>query len=173
VLDLWRRDSPHWDAACAQAAALVLYGADILDAHPTEWRHMLAVGQSLVRKDAKTVARNAREAYRFSTVYPRRTSVAIIATSNTSDTMEAMKDTVDVVLGFQYRCDDGIPKMVVSCRSPSVDVSEFARAHGGGGPKPAAGFTVTSCDKAGHQPYFQIQSMWEEFLEDQYEAQIR
>lgn len=144
VRDTWVRDSPRWEEACAQAAALRFWPVEDLlaalqhhDAGKT-LDGMLAVGGVLVRKHAEEVKRAVDGAVRLTC---RGVTIAVISgckyTSDAADVADA-----DGVVGFDYLVDsDGSRKLALSTRSRSdrFDCAAFCRGLGGVGHTKAAG----------------------------------
>lgn len=141
VRDTWQRHDPRWEEACAQAAALTFWPVDgLLDAHVEDWPARLAIGPALQSRRAESVTRAIRDGMR---IHIGSREVAILSTTDTSDAMDRLGgDGVVMVLGFGYRCEAGVPRMIVSLRGRGVDVAALARAEGGGGHTAAAGFTL-------------------------------
>jgi nanoRNase/pAp phosphatase (c-di-AMP/oligoRNAs hydrolase) len=63
--------------------------------------------------------------------------------SLSSDVCEAAGSDADIIIGFGFLVEDGIPKMIVSTRSHTgFNCGAFCRRFGGGGHTAAAGFSV-------------------------------
>lgn len=144
IRDTWQRHDSRWPAACAQAAALRFWPWVHLCGLALWWGGLgeaLAIGPVLLAKSAERDERSIREAYHFT-----KFGVRVLAFEGTwtSDISERVAEEVDLVLGWHYLVEEGKPKMVVSCRSrgDAISALDFAKAHGGGGHRQAAGFTA-------------------------------
>lgn len=70
----------------------------------------------------------------------------------------------DLVVGFHYKVDAGKLKLQFSTRSHTgFDCAAFAKAHGGGGHKAAAGFTVEVSPEVSVNPYAMFRLLLEEW----------
>lgn len=144
VRDTWRKDSPAWDDACAQAEVLVFYPPEHWTARgrnpwltPEETR----LGQELLRKARTNAERAKRGAWR--TVVAPGVELAVIQGRHTSDVAELLREEgVQLCAGFHFETEGDELKCTWSLRSNgAVDVGAFAKERGGGGHSKAAGFT--------------------------------
>lgn len=141
IRDTWQRQDPRWIEACAQAEALRFWPREYLvGLTPFRWAERMAIGGTLLQKKAEQVEEKIREAYRCEIAGQR--VVMFDGSVETSDAMEALKAGTDLVVGFRYLCDGGRQRLNLSCRSRGLDVSAFAKRHGGGGHTQAAGCTL-------------------------------
>lgn len=160
IRDTWQKDAPmivglngvlgfdsSWTAACAQGEALVFWPWEKWrDAEPrVEWGSMLEIGTVLLERKAQSVARAVERAHCFTTANGVRV-VCFEGTHLSSDAAEAVGDTADLVIGWNYFVDSGTgQRIVLSCRTrgDAIDVGAFAKSHpGGGGHTRAAGFQL-------------------------------
>lgn len=58
------------------------------------------------------------------------------------DVSEKLKDSFDIFLAFRYQIENKVPHLVVSCRSQTFDVGDFAKSLGGRGHSKAADFKL-------------------------------
>lgn len=153
VRDTWKRSSPLWDGACAQAEALVLMGAQSLvesvRAGEFDEAALMSLGRTLLDK-ARRKAEFAAERAEWSSALVGGRDVRI-ATFNctekiTSDVANLLiEQGANVAAGYFYTVEDGAPRLCVSVRSDgSVSARSVAEANGGGGHDRAAGFNVPS-----------------------------
>lgn len=196
IRDTWKKDSPDWQRACAQAAELVFWGertslGDMLRAQ------IGTLGQHLLDKQLSAAQRALEESHSFVTT--RGTRVLVFqGVSTTSDAAEIAdkkpggcehknveEKTIydskgnhmhcrdcgadwlaypDLVVGFHYKVDAGKLKLQFSTRSHTgFDCAAFAKAHGGGGHKAAAGFTVEVSPEVSVNPYAMFRLLLEEW----------
>jgi hypothetical protein len=149
VRDTWQTKNPDWKMACLQAEVLKFMGGQVLDhdlAHyALEWdRQYKWLGQTLLDRQAKHVARAVKGGYRFTTTKGTRVIVFEGATLS-SDAAELLGKEVDLVVGFAMFVENPArpPKLILSMRShTSFDCSALARRYGGGGHTKAAGFSI-------------------------------
>lgn len=151
IRDTWRTDDPRWDNACAQAAALMFYGAGyMLDidrkAGPMLTEGEQDVGRLLLRKRLADAGKLAANAYAF---FPGMRVALINNNHLTSDVAEALRELngpFDLLASFEYKTDPKTEDLICvwSMRSiaDDVDVSQIAKANGGGGHTKAAGFAL-------------------------------
>lgn len=147
VRDTWQKDHPWWRDACAQAAALVFWPWEKWPRHfydeciGVKANEMLRLGYVLEDRREERTREIAREAYR--TMSSSDTRIAIVPTRETSDVSELLANEADLTIGFAYTAARGRTEIIVSLRSRGeFDCAAFAKAHGGGGHRNAAGFTV-------------------------------
>lgn len=161
VRDTWQKDDSRWEVACAQAEALRFYPFAFWPESPfsaagnQRLTALLEVGPALVDRRRESARKEAERGWRFTT--RSGTRVLIVSTRETSDVMEEVRETVDLVAGFSFLANNGREgreeKMICSTRSRgSFDCANFAERNGGGGHTRAAGFerTLLSDDV---QPY--------------------
>jgi hypothetical protein len=105
------------------------------------WARITWAGKIKYEAGLRRAERALRDAYRFET--PKGTRVAVFeGVKMTSDAAD-MSDAIDLVVGFDYFVDKGIPKAIFSTRSRTdFDCGAFCKAQGGGGHTKAAGFNV-------------------------------
>jgi oligoribonuclease NrnB/cAMP/cGMP phosphodiesterase (DHH superfamily) len=142
IRDTWQRQSPRWQEACEQAAALDFWPWSYLESLPFyRWKEKLEIGPVIFQKKLKTAKKFGDGAYRFTT--DKGVKVAIFeGLKLSSDVAEYLHTEVDLVIGFDIFLVDGTPSMVFSTRShTSFDCAAFCKAHGGGGHTRAAGFS--------------------------------
>ena len=153
VRDTWKRSSPLWDEACEVSEALRFVPLDdLLAMGPSPfWEMARQLGPLLLKKKREAAAAAAKNAVRL-TVDGRLVAV-VAGLSLTSDVADVC--AADIIAGFDYVQEAGVPRLVWSLRSPGdVDVQAIAkRFPSGGGHKPAAGFSVPD---DGRSPYARI-----------------
>jgi len=138
IRDTWKPDSAEWSMACEVSATLCFYSLrNLLKMTPALLLDFAGkIGPTLV--EGKMVAvRNAAENAVLYTLDGIRFAT-IPSCGLTSDVSDLMKEQVDMVVGFEYvHEDDGdIVSLQLSLRSRGrVNVTEIAKAHGGGGHK--------------------------------------
>lgn len=175
IRDTWKKDSPDWQRACAQAAELMFWGertslGDMLRAQ------IGTLGQHLLDKQLSAAQRALEESHLIIT--GKGTEVWMFqGVSTTSDAAELAEKAVektlhdqvgpsqpDLVVGFHYKVDAGKLKLQFSTRSHTgFDCAAFAKAHGGGGHKAAAGFTVEVSPEVSVNPYAMFRLLLEEW----------
>lgn len=176
IRDTWKKDSPDWQRACAQAAELMFWGertslGDMLRAQ------IGTLGQHLLDKQLSAAQRSLEESHLIIT--GKGTEVWMFqGVSTTSDAAELAEKSVektlheqvgpsqpDLVVGFHYKVDGGKLKLQFSTRSHTgFDCAAFAKSHpGGGGHKAAAGFTVEVSPELSANPYQVFRILLEEF----------
>lgn len=159
IRDTWRRSSPRWREACAQAAVLMFYPWDrwpdlryvarLWDTRYSEF------GEVLLTKREQKVVDATDNAFRFTS--KKGTRVAVCEDPElSSDVAELIGDCADLVVAFGYTAEKAMDwakneaapgsqmtKMRLSTRSRTgFDCAAFAKAYGGGGHRAAAGFSV-------------------------------
>jgi hypothetical protein len=147
IRDTWQRQSPRWEDACAQAAALRFWPVgDILRPLPdgrTDWPNVarkMEIGPVLIAKDRERDDRTISEALRFEEGGVR---VLCFEGHHTSDISDRLWAEIDLVMGWRYYVDAGAPKVAFSLRSRGgFSAADFAKRFGGGGHTQAAGFTL-------------------------------
>lgn len=153
IRDTWHKESAEWDDAQAMAAVLFFQGADhwlpvtgceLANGSIVPEKTDLEFGRALMAERMRRAKSAAAGAFR---THIGKLSVAILEGNPDviSDASDFLSDEgADIVAGFSYSVsDDDDIKMTVQLRSRDrVDVSELAKALGGGGHKHAAGFTV-------------------------------
>jgi len=144
IRDTWQKADSRWLAACEQAEALRFWPLErLLDQDPHGWPDLIQpIGSVIFAKNLQRAQELVETSYRF--VSSRGTKVLIFGgTSMSSDAAEAAGDTVDLVVGFSYKTDEGKPIVIFSTRSHAdFNCGAFCKAHGGGGHTKAAGFSV-------------------------------
>jgi nanoRNase/pAp phosphatase (c-di-AMP/oligoRNAs hydrolase) len=138
---------------------------------------MGAVGPVLFEKQLAAACKSLDESHQFRT--SKGTRVCMFqGVSTTSDAAEIDEQQhvmlgrgerypTELVVGFHYRVDAGKLQLQFSMRSHTgYDVSAFAKAHGGGGHKAAAGFTVEVSPETGANPYRVFQLLLEAYEDD-------
>ena len=153
IRDTWERSSIYWDEACALSEALRFI--PLADAMAMGIHGVSALsdklGPLLLKKKREAAAAAAKNAVRL-TVGGWR--VAIVSgvglTSDVADVCAA-----DIIAGFDYVQEAGVPRLVWSLRSRGdVDAQAIAKRFlSGGGHKQAAGFSVPDDDRS---PYARI-----------------
>ncbi len=169
IRDTWQRKAPEWNAACAQAEALLFWPAQMwLDARIQDWDDLIEIGPTLITRHADHVDRSIKEAYRFTLDSGMRV-LMFQGTGTTSDAAEKLGDTVDLVVGFKYAYDNEGLKIVFSTRShTNFDCAKFAKKHpGGGGHTGAAGFAWRIPVSPGATPYALFRNLLEVYLSDE------
>ena len=152
VRDTWKRSSPLWDEACEVSEALRFVPLDdLLAMGPSPfWEMARQLGPLLLKKKREAAAAAAKNAVRL-TVDGRLVAVipGLSLTSDVADICDA-----DIIAGFDYVQEAGVPRLVWSLRSRGgVDVQAIAKRNGGGGHKAAAGFSVPD---DGRSPYARV-----------------
>lgn len=163
VRDTWQKADPRWQEACEQAEALRFWPlANLLGQDPLNWGRLIQpIGKVLFEKNLDYANQLAETSYRFTS--KKGTRVIIFSgTSMSSDTAEAAGETVDIVVGFGYKCDEGKPIVIFSTRSHTTfNVGAFCVAHGGGGHTKAAGFSLPLDMSATLNPFQQFRDILE------------
>lgn len=151
VRDTWKKDSPLWDAACAQAEALNLYGhrtlVDSAMSGGFSAEALDSVGRLLLERARWKSERSADQARWGSVRGPDgelRFAVFNCTDKLTSDVANALIERgADFAAGYFYVCEDGSDVTCVSLRSRAgVSARAMAEVHGGGGHDRAAGFRL-------------------------------
>ena len=160
VRDTWQTGDGWWPAACAQAEALRFWpfhywpSADVFGHAHDSLARMIEIGDVLIERRAESARRALAEGWRFEVEGLR---VMVIATRETSDAAEKVRDEVDLLIGFAYQ---GSPrKLQLSLRSgPKFDCAVFCSEHGGGGHSRAAGCTI-DVPRGAPNPYEAIRAL--------------
>lgn len=147
IRDTWQNRDPRWEAACEQNHLLFFMPNTEwlkmgLRHVATEYEHFEWVGEVLARKQAKAVQKSINGGVRLTS---RKGSKILVfnSKSNTSDAAEKLGREVDAIIGFGYEADNGVPHLILSCRSHAdFDCSAFSRRLGGGGHTKAAGASL-------------------------------
>ena len=147
IRDTWQRHDALWEAACAQAAALMFFPPAALLRIPAPFRQGSELGQwvgtfgpLIHARHLEEVARAISEAHTFKTPGGLR-CVAFNGYRYASDAADLIGKSADVVLGFKLVVDDKKQKMLCTLRSHTgVDVGAMAKRCGGGGHRASAGF---------------------------------
>jgi oligoribonuclease NrnB/cAMP/cGMP phosphodiesterase (DHH superfamily) len=147
IRDTWQKTDPQWIEACHQSYGLMFLpqeafiGSVSATLSPPFWSNLMWAGKVQYEKGLRRVERAVRDAYRFTSA--KGTRVAVFeGVKMTSDAAEVASD-IDLIVGFDYYVDKGIPKAVFSTRSRTTfDCGSFCKAQGGGGHTKAAGFNV-------------------------------
>jgi oligoribonuclease NrnB/cAMP/cGMP phosphodiesterase (DHH superfamily) len=144
IRDTWQKDDPRWKQACEQAEALRFWPLNLLiGTNPDTWPGLIQpIGSVIFNKNLERAKDMSETSYRFTTMSGTRV-IIFGGASMSSDTAEAAGDSVDLVVGFSYKTDDGKPIVIYSTRSHTdFNCGAFCKAHGGGGHTKAAGFSV-------------------------------
>lgn len=192
VRDTWKKNDPRWQRACEQAATLIFWGFDTLllsdfsEKEQDTRRYVELVDQlggKLYSQQLKQARTAIEESLSFQTSKGTRVLLfqGVTPTSDAAELMEkdpyldgrGDRHSPDIVAGFHYRVDwdrnDCKPsnaqlQLQFSTRSHTgYDVGAFAKAHGGGGHKAAAGFTVEQSVELGANPYAVFRLLLEEW----------
>ncbi len=132
VYDTWQTDSEYWNDAVAQQEALKFWDTGaLLDARPSTWAKFLGVGATLVSRKSYAVDKAINASIRQNANGVR--VCMFQGVTETSMAAEWLGDKVDLVVGFDYTADDGLPKIIYSLRSHTgFDCGAFCKGHGGG-----------------------------------------
>lgn len=150
IRDTWKKDNPRWKAACEQAALVLFWTCEKPLSSYLEDSEGL--GKKLVAKQLSAAQRSLDESLRFKTAGGLDV-IMFQGVSTTSDAAELYEKS-DLVVGFHYRWDVDKLWLQFSTRSHTgFDCASFAKAHGGGGHKAAAGFTVEVSPDWSQNPY--------------------
>jgi uncharacterized protein len=151
IRDCWLTDHPDWETAAAQAAALLFFGFEELarqiadDAPPCLTDAQLGVGRAERRK-RMAAARDTAD----NKLHRPRPELALYndrdrLLSDVAGLALEADPALAVICGFHFKVtSDSVMLLVCSLRSRpgGIDVSEIAKAHGGGGHYCAAGFGI-------------------------------
>jgi hypothetical protein len=155
IRDTWQRNHPRWRDACEVSEVLRFVPlAHLLTMGPERFLDFAAgLGSMLAWKKREAAAEAAQNVVRLTV---GGLLVAVVAglglTSDVADVCDA-----DVIAGFEYVQESGAVRLVWSLRSRGgVDVQAIAKRHGGGGHKPAAGFSVPDDDRS---PYARLEEL--------------
>lgn len=171
VRDTWKTGDPRWGEACEQAALLLFFPFDDLClssfADPDHDYHLL--GRVLMDKQLAAAQCSVGEGHSFFSNSRGTKTLMFQGVSTTSDAAEITEkrgtQQPDLVVGFHYRSDAGKLQLQFSMRSHTgYDVGAFAKHHGGGGHRAAAGFTVEVSPELSGNPYELFRTyleMWE------------
>jgi len=185
IRDTWKKNDRRWQLACEQAELLMFWGFDenlrLEDFFFSD--EVIGIQKKLFEKKLESARKSIEEAHRFET--NKGTQVLMFqGVSTTSDaaelleqekeprhpyfssmiTWEGIAKEPDLVVGFHYAMDGENLLLQFSMRSHTgYDVGAFAKAHGGGGHKSAAGFTVEQSPHLGASPYSVFQFLIEDW----------
>lgn len=150
IRDTWKKDHPSWVEAYAQAQALQLYGADLIEQiYDRTFRHtqFAQVGKLLLDRVDRSVKKIARSAARMTVQIGGRQLT--LATFNCTEKIISdaadllIEEGADVAAGYFFLFEEGAQRAVVSVRTNgSVSARKVAEFLGGGGHDRAAGFRV-------------------------------
>ena len=144
IRDTWQRQSRDWTKACELAEALRFWTWEKLrGVPPSDWgAYFDQVGKHVWEKKTKTVAKVAERVYRWAS--PRGTRAGFFqGTKLSSDVADVIGGTVDVLVAYDIRYEEGQFALACSSRSRGAyDCGSLAVAHGGGGHTRAAGFNL-------------------------------
>jgi|SRR5688572_19300511 len=172
IRDTWQRQSPDWLKACELAEALRFWSWEKLrGVPPAEWAgYFDQLGRHVWEKKTKTVAKVSERVYRWTS--PRGTRAGFFqGTKLSSDVAEAIGGSLDVLIAYDIRYEEG--KFELSCSSRSrgsYDCGSLALAHGGGGHTRAAGFTLPMTLESPN-PYRMLQDMLTAYEDKMNEAE--
>lgn len=152
VYDTWLTGSQYWDEAVRQQEALKFWDPGVLlEARPSQWDKFLGIGATLVSRKSDAVDRAIKSSVRQNADGLR--VCMFQGVTETSMAAEWLGEETDLVVGFDYMADDGLPKIIYSLRSHTgFDCGAFCKDHGGGGHTAAAGFK----QQARSDPYSQF-----------------
>lgn len=166
IRDTWQKHDPDWRRACELSEAVRFFGqASWMIPEPFAmdrdewWDARIAVGIRLVEKQAETLQKLVKGAYRFTT--ERGTRVLMFSgLSYTSDACELIKGDADLIVGFDYvPMEGGQAPLAFSTRAfNGFDCAKFCKTYGGGGHSKAAGFSVRFDPAVGTQDPYSILS---------------
>ena len=152
IVDTWVRDHPRWSEARIQASMLGFYPAEhwlsipspfkSFGTAPSMWEERRSIGRLLMDRNDRTVKKAVEGSHKFTS--PKGTRVVTFNNLKAaSDAAELLGSEADLIVGFSYIVEGGVPKMLFSTRSHTTfDCLAFAKSNGGGGHTRAAGFTI-------------------------------
>lgn len=150
IRDTWLNKHPRWKEAVVQAEMLRFYpiehwlGLRNPFAHSSQylWSERRKIGEVLVERHEKSVARTLEKVWKFTTTKGTRV-LMFEGTGQSSDAAEVVDKEADIVIGFGFVVENNEQKMIISMRSHTgYDVSAIAKSFGGGGHSAAAGFNA-------------------------------
>lgn len=174
VRDTWKRDDPRFQRARDVGELLFFWHTKLRLSHYLDLPPgPLPLAERLFERAEELACKSIDEAHRFTTSKGTRVLLfqGVSATSDAAELLEkdpyldgsGDRHPPDIVAGFHYRVDwdknehrnvDAKLQLQFSCRSHTgYDVSALAKAHGGGGHRAAAGFTVEVSPEIGGNPY--------------------
>lgn len=152
IRDTWQRNHPRWRDACEVSEVLRFIPlAELLTMGPERFLDFAGeLGPVLFQKKREAAAAAAKNAVRLTV---GGLLVAVVSRALAEDVADICD--ADVVAGFEYVQEGGVPRLVWSLRSRgNVDVQAIAkRFPTGGGHKAAAGFSVADDDRS---PYARV-----------------
>lgn len=158
VRDTWQTRDPRWMSACEQANTLLFWPFTELLQHP-EYLRDNQVGSVLYANHLRK-AQDAVDNWFKATIGGVRV-LLFEGTSRASDTAELAGTDFDLIVGFSYVIQEGVPKIGYSTRShTNFDCAAFCKAQGGGGHRLAAGFRAN----ASGDPFTQFTCILEDYL---------
>lgn len=149
IRDTWRRESPEWQAACEQAAALSFFpNQDWLDirdpfdvSHDELWAARREIGAILFKQRLDSTQRSVDQAWRTTTNGGNR--LVVLGGQNVSNAADIIDKEADIVVSFSYKFEGGRCQFCVGLRSHTgVDVGDLAVFHSGGGHRSSSGFAI-------------------------------
>lgn len=170
VRDTWQRRDPQWHEAGVQQATLMFFPPQFwlektLEQIAAAWPQYRWIGDIQVAKHEERVAKASRDSDRFTTARGTRV-VCFEGVRFSSDAAERLDKEVDLVIGFSYRVEEGVPKLLLSTRSHTdFDCADFARSYGGGGHTRAAGCCINFDITDAPNPYAMIRNLLTEYEE--------
>lgn len=156
IRDTWQNKHPDWYTSCVQASALFFSNPDELLSSGLQgvfrnWEDTYVwAGKISHDRHLKRCKRAAQEGWGHVSVLGTKV-VAFQGTKLSSDAAEVLGEGVDLVVGFDVFCENGVPQYIYSLRSHTTfDCGKFAKRFGGGGHTAAAGFPVVAPE---YDPY--------------------
>lgn len=163
VRDTWKTTHLDWELAVAEAALRTFWKmAQSVTYYTDESAQRTRLGKRLAENMLEAAQRSLDESFRFSTRYGTNVLMfqGVTPTSDAAELCEKLSFEVHLVVGFHYKVDAGKLQLKFSMRSHTgFDCAAFAKYHGGGGHKAAAGFTIEIADGPG--PYLAFKTLLE------------
>lgn len=148
IRDTWRRDSPDWQLACEQAAALSFFPTqdwlnieDPFDVSKDDlWASRQEIGAILFRQRLEATKRSVDQAWKTTTKGGLR---LVVLGQNLSNAADLVGKDADIIVSCSYKVEGGSPVFCIGLRSHTgVDVGDLAVYHGGGGHRSSSGFAI-------------------------------
>lgn len=180
VRDTWKKDDPEWISACEQAVELLFWSfkdmALVGGLRGGRLYSTCSVDEQLFKKQLERARVSLQEAHSFRTARGTRVRLfqGVSATSDAAEILErkgapgsshpeVIRPT-EIVAGFHYKMNGDKLQLQFSTRSHTgYDVGSFCKAHGGGGHRAAAGFTIDQSPEVGVSPYAVLRLLLDEW----------
>lgn len=164
IRDTWRNKHEDFIAGCEQREGLLFWDInELLELAPPSWAEKLAIGPLLWANHQRSIRKFLDRGIRYTTDKGTRVCIApgLAPTSDAAEMLDSdpPEQHVDLLVGFGYTIEpnakgEQVINLVFSMRSHTgYRCDLLAKSHGGGGHKPAAGFSQAVDVENDRNPY--------------------